>query len=245
MTEKRFYTDGKYVMQDEGLYVICNGEHDADVVATALNELLEVKREKERYKRLSEIRAENINNRILSLREFINNCEDEKVKNALEDLFYSEVKEYDLAKENRELKELGDYFERKKYEYHNKWNLVHLDNINLRKENEKLKQVYQTLKHRHSLLHDECLEIECDRDSLKKDVISLEKENEQLKQELFESKKDYIIETYSNNPVRRDKKLQVLKKEFKERFGNLTYITSDELLFDIINEMIEKGNSDN
>ena len=94
-------------------------------------------------------------------------------------------------------------------------------------------------------MHDECLEIECDRDSLKKDVISLEKENEQLKQELFESKKDYIIETYSNNPVRRDKKLQVLKKEFKERFGNLTYITSDELLFDIINEMIEKGNSDN
>ena len=188
MTE-RFYTEGKYVMQDGEVYVICSGEHNADVVATALNELLT---------------------------------------------------------ENEELKELGDYFERKKCEYHNKWNLVHLDNINLRKENEKLKQVYQTLKHRHSLLHDECLEAECDRDSLKKDVISLEKENKQLKQELFESKKDYIIETYSNNPVRRDKKLQVLKEEFKERFGDLaTYITSDELLFDIINETIEKGNSDN
>lgn len=271
MTEKQFYTDGKYVMQKGEVWVVAGGEHSADVIATALNELIEernklqfdynmevlarqsvekekeeLKKEKERYKRLSEIRAENINNRILSLREFINNCEDEKVKNALEDLFYSEVKEYDLAKENRELKELGDYFERKKYEYHNKWNLVHLDNINLRKENEKLKQVYQTLKHRHSLLHDECLEAECDRDSLKKDVISLEKENKQLKQELFESKKDYIIETYSNNPVRRDKKLQVLKEEFKERFGDLaTYITSDELLFDIINETIEKGNSDN
>lgn len=147
MTEKRFYTDGQYVMQDKEVYVICNGEHNADVVATTLNELLD---------------------------------------------------------KNEELKELGDYFERKKYEYHNKWNLVHLDNINLRKENEKLKQ------------------------------------------ELFESKKDYIIETYSNNPVRRDKKLQVLKEEFKERFGDLaTYITSDELLFDIINETIEKGNSDN
>jgi len=212
-------------------------------------------------------------------------------------------------------------------------------------ENEQLKQAYQTLKSRHSLLHDECLEIECDKNSLKKDVISLEKENkdlkiqlqntcmqrdefytgarenanrvgklkkenkqlketikelelenakhigdgewdirdtyghgkfrleewgerhhqfyngdkqledeevvsllfenEQLKKELFESKKDYIIETYSNNPIRRDKKLQILKEEFKERFGDLaTYITSDELLFDIINETIEKGNSD-
>jgi len=54
----------------------------------------------------------------------------------------------------------------------------------LSEENEQLKQAYQTLKHRHSLLHDECLEAECDRDSLKKDVISLEKENEQLKEEL-------------------------------------------------------------
>lgn len=68
-------------------------------------EIKQLKRERERYKQLSEIRNENINNRILSLKEFINNCEDEKVKNALEDLFYSEVKEYDLAKENRELKE--------------------------------------------------------------------------------------------------------------------------------------------
>lgn len=28
-------------MQDKEVYVICNGEHSADVVATALNELLE------------------------------------------------------------------------------------------------------------------------------------------------------------------------------------------------------------
>lgn len=40
VTEERFYTEGKYVMQDGGVYVICNGEHNADVVATALNELL-------------------------------------------------------------------------------------------------------------------------------------------------------------------------------------------------------------
>jgi uncharacterized protein (DUF3084 family) len=91
----------------------------------------------------------------------------------------------------------------------------------LSEENEQLKQAYQTLKSRHSLLHDECLEAECDRDSLKKDVISLEKENEQLKKELFESEKDYLIETYSDNPTRRDEKIQGLKEEFKARFGDV------------------------
>ena len=70
-------------MQDGEVYVVCGGEHSADVVATALNELLD---------------------------------------------------------KNEELKEERDYFERKKCEYHNKWNLAHLDNINLRKENEELRQ---------------------------------------------------------------------------------------------------------
>jgi len=56
------------------------------------------------------------------------------------------------------------------------------ENLNdLNDENEKLKQSYIQLKHRHSLLHDECLDAECERDSLKKDVESLEKENERLK----------------------------------------------------------------
>lgn len=57
-------------------------------------------------------------------------------------------------------------------------------NQRLKEENEHLKEALQILKHRHSLLHDVCLEAECDRDSLKKDVISLEKENEQLKGEI-------------------------------------------------------------
>lgn len=63
----------------------------------------------------------------------------------------------------------------------------------LYEENGQLKQAYQTLKHRHSLLHDECLEVECDRDSLKKDVISLEKENERLKHFLKEIATDNKI----------------------------------------------------
>lgn len=83
MIKQRFYTDGQYVMQDGEVYVICSGKHNADVVATALNELLD---------------------------------------------------------KNEELKEERDYFERKKCEYHNKWNLALLDNINLRKENEQLQK---------------------------------------------------------------------------------------------------------
>lgn len=49
-----------------------------------------------------------------------------------------------------------------------------------------LEKAYIQLKHRHSLLHDECIDAECARDSLKKDVKSLEKENEQLKSILKE-----------------------------------------------------------
>lgn len=51
-------------------------------------------------------------------------------------------------------------------------------------ENKELKQSYTKLEHRHRLLHDECLDAECDRDSYQKDVSSLEEENEQLKKEL-------------------------------------------------------------
>ena len=39
-----------------------------------------------------------------------------------------------------ELHEERNYFERKKCEYWNKFNLAHLDNIQLRQENEQLKQ---------------------------------------------------------------------------------------------------------
>ena len=64
-----------------------------------------------------------------------------------------------------------------------------LDMLNqLNDENEELKQAYTQLRHRHSLLHDVCIDAECDRDSYRKDVMSLEKENEQLKSALIELK---------------------------------------------------------
>lgn len=50
----------------------------------------------------------------------------------------------------------------------------------LTEENEQLKQAYTQLKHRHSLLHDVCIDAECDRDSYRKDIVSLEEENKRL-----------------------------------------------------------------
>ena len=65
-------------------------------------------------------------------------------------------------------------------------NIDELLSVNVEKElfeeNEQLKKAYTQLKHRHSLLHDVCIDAECDRDSYRKDIASLEKENEQLKQ---------------------------------------------------------------
>lgn len=70
-----------------------------------MNENEDLKRQKERYKRLSEIRNEEINNRILIIKEFIDNCSNEEVKKTLKDLFYSEVNEYNLSKKYRKLHE--------------------------------------------------------------------------------------------------------------------------------------------
>lgn len=116
-----YYLDGEYWESWDNY-----GEEMADAINKEFNKLSEennqLKREKERYKLLSEIRDENINNRILSLKEFINNCEDAKVKNTLEDLFYSEVKEYDLAKENRKLKEENEQLKQENVKLREKLN---------------------------------------------------------------------------------------------------------------------------
>ena len=70
---------------------------------TLYDENEQLKKEKERYKRLSKIRQQQIDNRILTIKEFINNCSDNKVRSTLKELFYSEVNEYDLSSEKRKL----------------------------------------------------------------------------------------------------------------------------------------------
>lgn len=103
------YKDGDFFIE------ITNCEEDAKKLCDLLNELHEenkkLKIKKERYERLSEIREQEINNRILSLKEFIENCHNDAVKKALTNYFYSTVNEYDLSakyrrlkKENKELK---------------------------------------------------------------------------------------------------------------------------------------------
>lgn len=61
--------------------------------------------------------------------------------------------------------------------------------VELENEIEQLKEEYTKLKHNHSLLHDECLEVESERDNLKNEVLALEKENEELKKQLNELNK--------------------------------------------------------
>ena len=88
----------------------------------------------------------------------------------------------DLNDENEHLKEIMGIMPNDNVnDIVNVLNLQERVKRKLQKENEQLKKEYQKLKYRHSLLHDVCVDAECDRDSYQKDVSSLEKENEQLK----------------------------------------------------------------
>lgn len=72
-----------------------------------------------------------------------------------------------------------------------------INNINkIQEENEELRQAYTQLKHRHNLLHDVCIDAECDRDSYRKDIASLEKENEQLKKD-----NEWLLQCVKNQSV--------------------------------------------
>ena len=102
-----FYNDLGYI---EHIEPVCDLLNEQDM------EIKELTKEKERYKLLSEIRDEAINNRILTIKEFINNCSDDAVKKELKNLFYSEVNEYDLAKENRELKNQNEKLKKELFE---------------------------------------------------------------------------------------------------------------------------------
>lgn len=86
-------------------------------------------------------------------------------------------------------------------------NTLHEENKELKKQREEVfirerntKNELRELKHKHSLLHDECLDAECDRDSYQKDVSLLEKENEDLKK---------LLEAYRKSVA--DYKYQICK----------------------------------
>ena len=81
--------------------------------------------------------------------------------------------------------------------------------IKLQKENEQLKTQLQNTSDQRDEFHRGA------RENANR-VGELERENEQLKKELFETRKDYILETYADNQIRRDEKLKALEKELKE-----------------------------
>lgn len=171
MTEKEIYKNGVALLEEWEDVNYC--EHTfkfkdewltdkevVDLLSQLNDENEQLIMEKERYKTLYRIAREQIYDRILTIKNFIEDCSDDNVKKALKKLLCTDVQRYDVSAKNSAL----------------------ID------ENEQLKKEYQKLKHRHSLLHDECLDLECERDSLKKDVNSLEEENEQLKQRLNDLK---------------------------------------------------------
>lgn len=128
-------------------------EEIVDLLNCLNDENEQLKKQKVKYKRLSEIRDEEINNRILTIKEFMDNCSNEKVKKALEDLFYSEVNEYDLSKKYRKLCE---------------------ENEDLKKDNAKLKESYKEILRKL----DETI---FDKAFLQKEKEGLYEENKQLK----------------------------------------------------------------
>ena len=132
MTEKLYSHDSVVIIDHLKKDLIhIDGKEDllelAEYVDKLQKENEQLKKQKARYKRLSEIRNEEINNRILTIKEFIDNCSNEKVKKALEDLFYSEVNEYDLSKKYRKL--------------HDKNKKLQLENIGLKYALKHIKEI--------------------------------------------------------------------------------------------------------
>lgn len=82
-----------------------------------------------------------------------------------------------------ELSEEKNYFEKKKCEYFNKWNLSHLDNINLKKENERLKKEIEHLRTGRSNWKITASEEIIEKESLMKQIVELKQKNRQLNSE--------------------------------------------------------------
>ena len=112
---------------------------------------------------------------------FTINMEDECIDDAKNEIFIDFNDKIDFYQLCELLNEQHETIERLKQ------NVEELLSVSVEKElfeeNEQLKQAYTQLKHRHSLLHDVCIDAECDRDSYRKDIVSLEEENEQLKEQ--------------------------------------------------------------
>ena len=192
MTQKRFvYYEHKgadYILDTpnksldfiEMLGDCLEAEEIVDLLNCLNDENEQLKKQKVKYKRLSEIRDEEINNRILTIKEFMDNCSNEKVKKALEDLFYSEVNEYDLSKKYRKLCE---------------------ENEDLKEDNAILKESYKEILRKL----DETI---FDKAFLQKEKEGLYEENKQLKMHM-NSVKAYLEGGHTKKAIERLKIIDI------------------------------------
>ena len=150
MTEKRFKLDD-FDSEVEMLELI-NTQSETISDLEKENEQIIIK--KERYKTLCMIAHEQIDNRILTIKNFVEECSDDKVKKALKKLLWTEVQEHDvsaknraLINENKELKTKVDFYKD-----------FQTDARELDKENEQLKQdndkLIQLLENQSIIIHE-------------------------------------------------------------------------------------------
>lgn len=123
MTEKRFVNKGKDIFQYGGWWCSASGEHCADVIATAMNELIEENEQlKQQNKRLEE--------KIQRERTSFTKTHERWSKEA-------EIKIKELSEENEELKQKVDF-----YKYFQKdARELEKDNEQLHKENKQIKDL--------------------------------------------------------------------------------------------------------
>lgn len=114
MTEKEIYKNGVALLEEWEDVNYC--EHSfkfkdewltdkevVDLLSQLNDENERLIREKERYKTLHAIAHEQIDNRILTIQHFVEECSDDKVKKALKKLLCTKVQEYDVSAKNRAL----------------------------------------------------------------------------------------------------------------------------------------------
>ena len=97
-------------------------------------------RKKERYKTLCMIAHEQIDNRILTIKNFVKECSDDKVKRALEKLLCTEVLDYDVSVKNRALIDENEQLKQKNDNLVNMVARVQYRADSIKEENEQLKK---------------------------------------------------------------------------------------------------------
>lgn len=141
--------------------------------------------------------------------------ENKNLKSNVDDLMNMELEDRDIVCQAGKFR-LEEWGEHRLHQFYDDDTPLEDETVVIRlrdltKENEQLKQEYQKLEHRHSLLHDVCLDAECDRDRYHNDVMSLEKENEQLRRE--KGKLEVEIEVLSDELAQAK---AVINKEWSE-----------------------------